>query len=80
MTEPITEVTANQLFPERTPIEVWKELRVKLERMNSGEKFTHLKNAEECAFAIQRLQQEFKRAKEFHIGLAPDPGKLIMPK
>ncbi len=72
----MTEELANQLFPERLPKEVWKDLRNKLKEMEDG--FSHEKNAEACAFAIQRLQHEFKMSKEFHIGLAPEPGKLIL--
>ncbi len=74
----MTEKLADQLFPERLPKEVWKDLRAKMAEMEEG--FSHEKNAEACAFAIQRLQHEFKMAKEFHIGLAPEPGKLILPK
>lgn len=67
-----------ELFPERLPTEVMKDLRVKLKEMDEG--FDHEKNAEACAFAIQRLQKEFKMAKDFHIGLAPKPSKLTLVK
>lgn len=66
------------LFPERLPVEVMKDLRVKLEEMEKG--FSHEKNAEACAMAIQRLQKEFKMAKDFHIKLAPKPCKLTVVK
>ncbi len=72
----MTEALAEQLFPERIPSKVWKDLREKLREMEDG--FDHEKNAEACAFAIQRLQHEFKMSKAFHIGLAPAPGKLIL--
>jgi len=62
----------------RIPSVIWKELRKKLDRMNNGEKFPNEKTAEACAMDIQRLQHEFKHSKEFHIGLAPEPGKLIL--
>ncbi len=65
-----------ELFPERLPKDVWKDLRAKLAEMEEG--FSHEKNAEACAFAIQRLQKEFKMAKDFHIRLAPEPRKLIL--
>ncbi len=72
----MTETLTEQLFPERLPKDVWKDLRAKLEELEEG--FGHEKNAEACAFAIQRLQREFKMAKDFHIGLAPEPGKLLL--
>jgi hypothetical protein len=65
-----------ELFPERLPKEVWKDLRAKLKEMDEG--FSHEKNAEACAFRIQRLQKEFQMSKDFHIGFAPEPGKLIL--
>ncbi len=66
----------SELFPERLPKEVWKDLRRKIKNIEEG--FDHEKNAEACAFAIQRLQKEFQMAKDFHIGLVPEPGKLIL--
>lgn len=62
----------------RLPTAIWRDLRKKLKKMNSKEGFKHSKNAEECAFDIQRLQHEFKMSKAFHIGLAPEPGSLIL--
>lgn len=67
-----------ELFPERLPKEVMKDLREKLKLMDEG--FSHEKNAEACAMAIQRLQKEFKMAKDFHIGLVPEPCKLTVVK
>jgi len=66
------------LFPERLPKEVWKDLRKELLIINDPDGFAHEKNAEACAFRIQRLQKEFQMSKDFHIGLAPEPGKLLL--
>ncbi len=60
----------------RLPKEVWEELRNRLKRMNSGEKFPDYKTAETVAMTIQQLQKEFAISKEYHIALAPEPGKL----
>ena len=66
--------------PVRIPSEIWKELRVKLKDMNDPKGFKHEKNAEACAFAIQRLQHEFKFAKKFHIKEAetPEPDEFVL--
>ena len=64
--------------PPRLPAQVWGDLRKQLKRMNSEDGFAHEKNAQECAMKIQRLQHEFKAAKAFHIGLAPEPGSIIL--
>ena len=49
----------------RIPRKIWKDLRKKLKEMDKG--FRSEKNAEACAFTIQRLQHEFKFSKQFHI-------------
>jgi hypothetical protein len=60
----------------RIPSDIWKELRRELKRL--GEGFNMEKNAEACAMTIQRLQHEFTASKKFHIGIVPEPGKILL--
>ena len=60
----------------RIPRKIWKDLRKKLKEIDEG--FQDSKNAEACAMSIQQLQHEFEHSKKFHIGLAPEPGKLLL--
>ena len=71
-------MTEEEDLTPRVPKMIQKELRNRLDRMNSDEGFTHSKNAEECALAIQRLQKELAVSMKFHIGLVPPPGKLLL--
>jgi hypothetical protein len=62
----------------RTPKRIQIDLREELERMNDYSKGKIRKGASELALSIQHLQLELIASMKFHIGPAPEPGKIIL--
>lgn len=61
----------------RLPKEINKTLSEKLEKINDK---SWSGNKETIAFDIQRLQNELRVSMRYHIGLVPEPGKLMLIK